>query len=122
METIEIIESSQNYAGMILLLSIVGVSAIYLVYRQYKNKLVDAKSRHLTKQSVPNLETDSAFPTNVMAGSKEFAAIAAVIHLYSGELHDKENTIMTINKIARAYSPWCSKLYFQNQYFNLRRR
>ena len=25
--------------------------------------------------------------------------------------HDSENTILTINKVKRAYSPWSSKIY-----------
>ena len=25
--------------------------------------------------------------------------------------HDRENTILTINKVRRAYSPWSSKIY-----------
>lgn len=54
--------------------------------------------------------------------TEEIAAIAAVIHLYKSELHDEENTILTINKVARAYSPWSAKHQFLNQYFNLRRR
>ncbi len=39
------------------------------------------------------------------------AAIAAAIHLYRSELHDHENTVLTIKKVARTYSPWSSKIY-----------
>jgi len=39
------------------------------------------------------------------------AAIAAAIHLYRSELHDYENTVLTINKVSRTYSPWSSKIY-----------
>ncbi|MCL2417349.1 MAG: hypothetical protein FWD02_05385 [Bacteroidales bacterium] len=98
-------------AGMILLLSLTGVVILYLLFRRYRSKLPNAK-----RDEAP------AIPRNVMAATEELAAIAAVIHLYQGELRDEENTIMTINKIARAYSPWSSKIHFQNQYFNLRRR
>jgi len=112
-----------NYAGMILLLSLTGIAILYVAFKQNKDKLVDAKNRLKPKRAAKDVEDElSAFPTNIMAGSEEFAAIAVVIHLYSGQLHDEENTVMTINKIARTYSPWCSKLHFQNQYFNLRRR
>ena len=100
-------------AGMIFLLSLVGVVGLYFAYKHYTNK----KNRATADTAV--LPT---IPRNVMAGSEEFAAIAAVIHLYKSELRDEEITIMTINKIARAYSPWSSKIHFQNQYFNLRKR
>lgn len=39
------------------------------------------------------------------------AAIAAAIFLYKSELHDYENTILTIKKVSRTYSPWSSKIY-----------
>ncbi len=39
------------------------------------------------------------------------AAIAAAIHLYREELHDYEDTVLTIKKVSRTYSPWSSKIY-----------
>ena len=39
------------------------------------------------------------------------AAIAMAIHLYFAEMHDNENTVLTINKVSRTYSPWSSKIY-----------
>ncbi len=39
------------------------------------------------------------------------AAIAYAIYLYYNELHDKENPIITINRVSKAYTPWSSKIY-----------
>ena len=39
------------------------------------------------------------------------AAIAMTLYLYASELHDAENTVLTINKVSRTYSPWSSKIY-----------
>lgn len=39
------------------------------------------------------------------------AVIALTLYLYSSELHDAENTVLTINKVSRTYSPWSSKIY-----------
>lgn len=39
------------------------------------------------------------------------AAIALSLYFYKTELHDKEDTILTIKKVARTYSPWSSKIY-----------
>jgi glutaconyl-CoA/methylmalonyl-CoA decarboxylase subunit delta len=44
------------------------------------------------------------------------AAIAMAIHLYYSEIHDKENTILTIEKVSRTYSPWSSKIYGLRQF------
>lgn len=47
-----------------------------------------------------------------------YAAIFTAIHLYNEELHDLENTVLTINKVSRTYSPWSSKIHGLNTYFN----
>jgi len=39
------------------------------------------------------------------------AAIAMALHMYRHQLHDHENTVLTIQKVARTYSPWSSKIY-----------
>jgi Na+-transporting methylmalonyl-CoA/oxaloacetate decarboxylase gamma subunit len=39
------------------------------------------------------------------------AAIALALFLYRDQLHDQENTVLTINKVAKTYSPWSSKIY-----------
>jgi len=39
------------------------------------------------------------------------AAIAMALHLYQSEMHDFENTVLTIQKVSRTYSPWSSKIY-----------
>jgi Na+-transporting methylmalonyl-CoA/oxaloacetate decarboxylase gamma subunit len=44
------------------------------------------------------------------------AAIAMAIHLYYSEIHDKENTVLTIEKVSRTYSPWSSKIYGLRQF------
>ena len=44
------------------------------------------------------------------------AAIAMAIHLYMSEIHDRENMVLTINRVARTYSPWSSKIYGIRQF------
>ena len=58
-------------------------------------------------------------PKDVLAETKKkedltgevSAAIAAALHLYSKDIHDEENTVLTIKKVSRTYSPWSSKIY-----------
>lgn len=50
------------------------------------------------------------------ASAEVNAAIATAIHLYFSELHDNESTVLTINKVARTYSPWSSKIYGIRQF------
>ena len=49
------------------------------------------------------------------------AAIAAAIALYNDELHDEEDTVITIQKVEREWTPWNAKYYNMNHYFNNRR-
>jgi len=44
------------------------------------------------------------------------AAISLALHLHFSELHDYENTVLTINKVQRTYSPWSSKIYGLRNY------
>jgi Na+-transporting methylmalonyl-CoA/oxaloacetate decarboxylase gamma subunit len=39
------------------------------------------------------------------------AAIAMALYFYNEQLHDFEQTVLTIRKVARNYSPWSSKIY-----------
>lgn len=39
------------------------------------------------------------------------AAIAMALHLHFSALHDRENTVLTIERQHATYSPWSSKIY-----------
>ncbi|WP_245527657.1 OadG family protein [Chloroherpeton thalassium] len=39
------------------------------------------------------------------------AAIGMSLFLYFNELHDTEQTILTMKKVSKRYSPWNSKIY-----------
>ncbi|MCM1348550.1 MAG: OadG family protein [Firmicutes bacterium] len=41
---------------------------------------------------------------------EEIAAIVMALHEHL-DAHDRENTVLTINKVKRTYSPWSSKIY-----------
>jgi len=45
---------------------------------------------------------------------EEIAAIAMALYEHLNA-HDTESTILTINKVKRAYSPWSSKIYSLRQ-------
>jgi len=39
------------------------------------------------------------------------AVIGVALNLYMDDVHDYEDTILTIQKVVRPYSPWSSKIY-----------
>ena len=51
--------------------------------------------------------------TSGQVSAETYAAISMAMHLYKidNEAHDFEDTILTINKVSRTYSPWSSKIY-----------
>lgn len=61
---------------------------------------------------------------NAVTASDEdvYAAIAAAIYLYEKDIHDEEDTVLTIQKVERAWTPWNAKFYNMNQYFNRKGR
>lgn len=65
---------------------------------------------------VNKIKAQGIEPSELPKGEKindsgeEIAAIVMALHEHLNA-HDQENTILTINKVKRAYSPWSSKIY-----------
>lgn len=71
-----------------------------------------SQAKAKTKQGVVTTgESLSADLQELEVTGETNAAIAMALYLYSVELHDAENTVLTINKVSRTYSPWSSKIY-----------
>ncbi len=95
-----------------------GLMLLYLVFKNVGKSLISIQDRRRRKHES---ETEKVVGISTKDISGEvYAAISAAIHLYNEELHDEENTVLTINKVSRTYSPWSSKLYGLNTYFNKR--
>ncbi len=61
------------------------------------------RAHGISKDSVDSLET-------AHDSGEEIAAVVMALHEHFNA-HDTESTILTINKVKRAYSPWSSKIY-----------
>jgi glutaconyl-CoA/methylmalonyl-CoA decarboxylase subunit delta len=85
----------------------VSLAVLYLFFRTIP-KIVNRVSSIKTKKDVKGAEQKQV-ATQITA--EVDAAISAAIYLFFNEIHDNEDTIMTIKKISKAYSPWSSKLY-----------
>ncbi len=68
------------------------------------SKVNKVKSQGQTMREVPRDE----HPDN--DSGEVIAAIVMALHEHL-DTHDRENTVLTINKVKRAYSPWSSKIY-----------
>ncbi len=97
--------------GMTIIAMTVVFMALAVLYIIYKNM-----GRFFIRRGAKSVKP-ALSDTNVVAESVEEmsgevnAAIAMALHLYQSEMHDYENTVLTIQKVSRTYSPWSSKIY-----------
>ncbi|MDR3194353.1 MAG: lamin tail domain-containing protein [Tannerella sp.] len=83
----------------------IGLMLLFLSFK-YIGKTAVKASRRRSKQSGGDGKHDQE-----PASGEVFAAIAAALHEVEEDVHDFENTVLTIRKVARNYSPWNSKIY-----------
>ncbi len=96
--------------GMTIIAMSVVFMALAILYIIYKN-IGRFFVRRVTKsQKLASGEELNENEEEEMSGEVS-AAIAMALHLYQSELHDYENTVLTIQKVSRTYSPWSSKIY-----------
>ncbi len=93
-----------------------GLAALFFFFKMTSRVLaIDAKkqltARSLTKAKAGKPETADTGKEGLEITGEINAALAMTLYLYSSELHDAENTVLTINKVSRTYSPWSSKIY-----------
>ncbi len=95
--------------GMAVIALSVVFSALAILFVIYKNlgKLFIRKASKTAKKKEPEV---IKVAKEEISGEVN-AAIAMAIYLYQNELHDQENTVLTIQKVSRTYSPWSSKIY-----------
>lgn len=71
-------------------------------------KLLDFQKRRALKKK--GKEASLVTSTDNLSGEAN-AAIGTAIFMFFNEMHDDEDTIITIRKISKSYSPWSSKIY-----------
>jgi len=98
--------------GMTMIAMFVVFSALAILFIIYKNMgRFFIRQTSAAKKSVTSEQKPSVAHSEVEMSGEVNAAIAMTIHLYLSEMHDYENTVLTIQKVSRNYSPWSSKIY-----------
>lgn len=100
--------------GMTVVGYVIVFIALLLLYTVFSNltKLLSTNIRRLLRKEGLTISEEETFEIS----GEVNAAIAAALYLYYNELHDQENTVLTINRVSRVYSPWSSKIYSLRQY------
>lgn len=97
--------------GMAVIAMSVVFSALLLLYVVFKNtkKIYSINLKNLFAKKEVAIEVAEVSQEEI--SGEVNAAIAMALHLYISELHDHEEAVLTIKKVARTYSPWSSKIY-----------
>lgn len=105
-------ERDANGGGMTLMaMCIVFASLLVLCLCFYAIGKIGGTVSFFNKLRAHGVDKQQAREEQITHDSgEEIAAIVMALHdLF--DAHDTENTILTINKVKRAYSPWSSKIY-----------
>ena len=101
--------------GMAVIAMMVVFTSLALLYLIFKST-GSYFSKSAAKKLKPQVEA-GVEPAKISDMSGEVsAAISMALYLYSTNLHVQENTVLTIKKVARTYSPWSSKIYSLRKY------
>lgn len=92
------------------------VISIFLMGFAKTLKRIKQASQTKKVSSENKAEVKQQFKDTTATSGEVYAAISAAIYMYNEQLHDEENTVLTINQINRRYSPWSSKTYNMNVY------
>ncbi|MBQ7062146.1 MAG: OadG family protein [Bacteroidales bacterium] len=104
-----------------VLVVFLALVCIALIIGGYGKAIMKIQDRRAQKSVSAKTVTDEVAAPHVSETSGEiYAAIATAIYLYDEELHDEEDTVITIQKVERAWTPWNAKFYNMNRYFQNR--
>lgn len=100
--------------GIIMAITAMSVVffALIILYIVFKN-IGNSAIRTSRKKAEQAAGTSGVVANPDDVSGEVYAAIATALHLHlvQEDAHDVENTILTMNKVARTYSPWSSKIY-----------
>ena len=97
----------------------VALVCICFIMKGYGSVIMKVQDRKKRK-SAAKAGDEMPAKTSEVAG-EVYAAIAAAIYMYDQDMHDEEDTVITIQKVERAWTPWNAKYYNMNKYYNNRR-
>lgn len=106
-------EDPSGTAMSIVAMSVVftALLCLYGIFRTLGKFMHSQNSKKIAKSNAPT-PVAVAKPKNADDVNGEIlAAIAMALNSYYDDLHDLESEIVTINRVARVYSPWSSKIH-----------
>ena len=94
-----------------MLVVFIGLILLYISFRFIgKASVALSRKRAMAAKGI----TDKAEAKEKKLGQapgEVFAAISMALHEMQSDVHDVEETVLTITRVKRSYSPWSSKIY-----------
>lgn len=103
-------EIDPNGVGLTVIGMLVVFTSLLILFLAFKNLVKVLNYLRRKKQGKKGEILTANMKEDLLTGEIN-AAIAMALYLYSQEQHDQESLVLTINKVARTYSPWSSKIY-----------
>ena len=111
-------EKFEEHDGIGIGMAISAMSVVFfgLLLLFISFKLIGKASVSLSKRNAMKVKgiTDKKEAKEKKLGEapgEVFAAIAMAMHEMQSDVHDVEETVLTITRVKRSYSPWSSKIY-----------
>ena len=104
--------------GDSLILSVLGYTIVFLALLflfltfTYLTKILNYNIKKRLKEAGKQVDGTE----ELSISGETSAAISAALFLHFREVHDFENTVITIKKVQKRYSPWSSKIYGLREY------
>lgn len=86
----------------------IGLILLYVSFKIVGKVAVNLSKRNTMKAKGVNKEEAKQLTE---APGEVYAAISMALHEIQNEVHDVEETVLTITRVKRSYSPWNSKIY-----------
>lgn len=98
---------------IVVVLALVGLTVLIHLFARFMVKSARKKAAQTRSRGVVAGETQTSIPRgdDCVVNGEIIAAIALAVCLNKAEMHDSESDVLTINKVARVYSPWSSKIH-----------
>lgn len=93
-------------AMCIVLGALIVLSVLFMIFGKFFTR-----SHSQRKREAQGIHPDDDSHDDELAHGEVIAAIAAALDEHFNSKHDIEDTVLTIRRMKRAYSPWNSKIY-----------
>lgn len=96
-----------------VLVALVTLTVLVQIFANIMVKSAQKKAAKVQAKSVVVDDVNVTVPVGCdsVLNGEIIAAISMAVKLNRMEMHDRESDVITINKVARVYSPWSSKIH-----------